>query len=279
MKLKVIYFVTVIFILFFNSQTNSQTVESIIAKGDSSFFIEFDYNKALEYYTAANEISPNNYSLINKISKTIIAIGDNLYSSLKNVEDEYKFGDKLHEESLDSNEIESAQIENYEQALALADQSIQINPLDAEGYVRRAIANARIAVTKGIFSVASIVNKIKEDLEYAIKLGTGGTDVQAIAHYVLAKTHDEVSEKWAPARSVIGLGWGDIEIALQEYGTAIKIKSDVIMFYLDYAKALLEEDEDEVALSMLEKVNNCKVMEPEDHNRIREAQKLISELK
>lgn len=279
MKLILTIALSAIFILFLQSKIQSQSLESIISKGDSSYYIEYDYNKALEYYNLAKSISPNNYSVMNKISKTIIAIGDNLYSSLKTVEDEYKFGDKLNEESLDSNEIESAQIENYEQALAMADQSIRINPLFAEGYVRRAIANARIAVTKGIFSVAAIVNKIKEDLEYAIKLGNGGVDVQAVAHYVLAKTHDEVSEKWAPARSVIGLGWGDIEVALQEYNTAIKLKSDVIMFYLDYAKALLEEDEEEAALSMLEKVNYCKVMEPEDHNRIKEAEKLISELK
>lgn len=279
MKLKLTFFISALFILLSHSKIQSQSLESIISKGDSSYYIQFDYNKALEYYNLANSIAPNNYSILNKISKTIIAIGDNLYSSLKNVEYEYKFGDKLNEESLDSNEIESAQIENYEQALSLADQSIKINPLDAEGYVRRAIANARIAVTKGIFSVASIVNKIKDDLEFAIKLGTGGIDVQAVAHYVLAKTHDEVSEKWAPARTVIGLGWGDIEVALKEYSTAIQMKSDVIMFYLDYAKALLEEDEDEVALSMLEKVNNCKIMEPEDHNRIKEAKKLISELK
>ena len=157
-----------IFVLFLQSKIQSQSLEAIISKGDSSYYIEYDYNKALEYYNLANTISPKNYSIMNKISKTIIAFGDNLYSSLKTVEDEYKFGDKLNEESLDSNEIESAQIENYEQALAMADQSIKINPLYAEGYVRRAIANARIAVTNGIFSVASIVNDIKEDLEYAI---------------------------------------------------------------------------------------------------------------
>lgn len=262
-----------------NTSVRSQSLESIIQKGDSSYLITFDYPEALKYYSLANEISPNNTMVLNKISKTIIAIGDNLYSSLKNVEEEYKYGDNLHEESLDSNEIESAQIENYEQALAMAEESVKIEPLEAEGYVRRAVANARIAETKGIFSVAKIVNQIKDDLEYAITLGNGGDDVQAFAHYVLAKTHDEVSEKWAAARSIIGLGWGDIKIALQEYVNAIKLKSDVVMFYLDYAKALLEEDEEETALTMLEKVEKCKIIEPEDHNRIKEAKKLVSDLK
>jgi tetratricopeptide (TPR) repeat protein len=276
------YNITLFCILIYfshNYTLYSQSLKSYIEKGDSAANITHDYNKALEYYIAASEIDPNNSAILNKISKTIVSVGDYLQASLRDVEDEYKFGDKIKEESLDSTEIKGAQIDNYEKALELADKAVKIDPQNAEGYVRRAIANARIALTKGIFSVASIVNKVKEDLEFAINLGNGGSEIQALAHYVLAKTHDEVSEKWAPARSIIGLGWGEIETALKEYSEAINLKSDVVRFYLDYAKALLEEDEEDMAIAMLEKVDTCNVMEPQDYNRINEAKQLLNSLK
>lgn len=256
-----------------------QSVNSYLAKGDSLANLEYDYNGALEYYYQALEIAPNNSTILNKISKTTVSVGDYLYESLKNVEDAYRFGNELKEETLDSNEVKGAQLDNYEKALQLAEKSIKVDPQNAEGYVRRAVANARKAMTEGIFKVASIVNKVKEDLELAILLGTGGVEIQAVAHYVLAKTHDEVSQKWKPARAVIGLGWGDIEIALQQYAKAIKLKSDVVMFNLDFAKALLKEDESDMAIAILEKVNNCNIYEPQDTKRIEEAKQLLSKLK
>lgn len=256
----------------------AQNISNLIQKGDSLIINHFDYHQALDFYNQALKLDPNNIALLNKVSKTIVSVGDNLYNSVRGIEDEYRFGDKMDKESLDSTEIEGAQTERYENALIIAEKTVRLDPQNAEGYVRRAIANARIAVTKGIFSVASIVNKVKDDLEFAIKLGTGGNDVQAIAHYVLAKTHDEVSEKWAPARSIIGLGWGDIKIALAEYKKAIELKSDVIMFYLDYAKALLEEDEKHEAKLALEKIDYCEILEPADKNRIVEAKNLLTNL-
>jgi 3-dehydroquinate synthase class II len=51
------------------------------------------------------------------------------------------------------------------------------------------------------------------------------------------------------------------------------------MFHLDFAKALLEEDEVELAIAILEKVNECTILEPQDHNRIKEANQLLSTLK
>lgn len=256
-----------------------QSVNSYLAKGDSLANLSYDYNTALEYYYLALEIDPNNSTILNKISKTTVLVGDYLYSSLKDVEDEFKFGNELNQETLDSNEVKGAQLDNYEKALEIAEKSIKVDPQNAEGYVRRAIANARKAMTQGIFKVASIVNKVKEDLEFAILLGTGGIEVQAVAHYVLAKTHDEVSKKWKPARAVIGLGWGDIEIALQQYAKALRLKSDVIMFNLDFAKALIEEDQADMAIALLEKVEYCKIIEPEDTKRIKEARQLLTNLK
>lgn len=278
LKLKVLQISLLVFLISIGS-TFAQSVQTYLAKGDSLANIEYNYIEALDYYYLALEIDPNNSTILNKISKTTVAVGDYLYESLKDIQDEYRFGNEKDKETLDSNEVRGAQLDNYEKALEIADRSIQVDPQNAEGYVRRAIANARKAMTEGIFTVSSIVNKVKDDLEFAILLGTGGVDIQAVAHYVLAKTHDVVSEKWAPARAVIGLGWGDIKVALKEYAQAIRLKSDVIMFHLDFAKALLEEDEVEMAIALLEKIDDCKIYEPQDEKRIKEAKELLAELK
>ncbi len=271
----------IILLLYFISNLSNfaQSVQTYINKGDSLANIEYNYNDALDYYYLALVLAPNNSTVLNKISKTTVAIGDYLNKSLKDIQDEYRFGNEFGKETLTSKEVKSAQLDNYEKALEIANKSIQVDPQNAEGYVRRAIANARKAMSQGIFTVSSIVNKVKEDLEFAIALGTGGVDIQAVAHYVLARTHDEVSDKWAPARKIIGLGWGDIKVALTEYAKAIRLKSDVIMFYLDFAKALLEEDEVDKAISLLEKIDNCKIYEPQDEKRIKEAKELLTELK
>lgn len=269
-----------ILLLFFFLLPQLIFSQNYVDLGDNALKNDFNFEKALEYYSIALGKDPTNISIINRISNTLIHIGDKLPQDLKDIETEHKFGMGINskKESLDSSEIAGAQIDNYKKALSLATQALDINPKDAEAYVRRAVANARIAVTKGIFSVAKIVNQVKDDLEMAIKIGTGGNDIQAIAHYVLAKTHDEVSEKWKPARSIIGLGWGDLEIALQEYNIAINLKDNVRMFYLDYGKALLEDDDIIKAKEILSKIKNCPVLDVDDNNRLEEANKILAEL-
>lgn len=280
MKLLKQQYNVLLFLIFITEVLFAQNVEQLLKLGDNEVNKTYNYAKGLEYYNSALKLEPNNPIILNKISKAIVFIGDDLPASIKNIEQELKFGEGLNtkKESLDSNEIAGAQVDNYEKAYELANKAIELDPNNAEAYVRRAIANARIAEKKGIFSVAKLVNQVKDDLEFAIKLGTGGKDVQAVAHYVLAKVHDKVSDKWKPARSVIGLGWGDIDVALEEYKKAIKLKSDVRAFYLDYAKALIEEDEDDEAKAMLLKIESCPILEKDDAKRLKEAKKLLAEL-
>ena len=262
MKSKIaIFLLLMIFIPFFHHTTNAQDLDSYLSKGDSLFLQQFDYEKALDVYEKANEKFPDNVEVLVRISRVIVKLGETLPRRIHEIEKVSRFGEGVKKEkSLSEEEIKSAQIEQYKRALEIAEKAVKLNPNSSEAYLRRAVANAQIAMTKGIFSVAPIVNKVKEDLEKAIELGNGGNDIQAYAHYVLAKTHDEVSKKWKPARSIIGLGWADKEIALKEYKIAIKLKPDVRRFYLDYAKALLEEDEEEerIRVALLGKPNTGK---------------------
>ena len=99
---------------------------------------------------------------------------------------------------------------------------LKLGPDQSITYVRRAIANGRIALFEGIFSAIGSVNDVKDDCEKAIQLGNGGNYVQALAHYVLGRGHLKVCEKAYLVRLPLGLGWGDTEEAVRHLETADK---------------------------------------------------------
>jgi tetratricopeptide (TPR) repeat protein len=241
---------------FFTLQ--AQTAGELISEGDS-YYKKFDNQKALEFYKKAEKLEPGNYEVLWRISRAYVDIGEHMPSSTDEQKDE--------------------QLNTYKKALEYAEKAVKAAPDKSVTYLRRAIANGRIALYKGVFSVASVVNSVKADLEKAIELGNGGNDIQAIAHYVLARTHAKTSEKWKPARSVLGLGWADNEIAIKEYKKAIELKPNFVMFYVDYAHSLIREDDYETARKMLKKALESPVEDEDDSVRKQEAKDLLEEIK
>lgn len=253
----ILKFISIIMLLGFTIISAQKTLEEYIAEGDAHY-LEFNNNKALEVFEKANEAYPDNWEIMWRLSRTLVDIGEHMPASTSKQEEE--------------------QIKMYEKALEFADKSVQLAPNESITYLRRAIANGRIALFKGVFSVGGIVTSVKEDCEKAIELNTGGPEVQGIAHYVLARTHAKVSEKWAPARAVIGLSWGDIDIALEEFKKAVKLKPNYVMIYVDYAIALMSEDMYEEAKVMLTKALESPIQDEDDETRKTEAQELLKEV-
>ncbi|MEG8947671.1 tetratricopeptide repeat protein [Rosettibacter firmus] len=236
---------------------SAQSASQLIKEGDS-FYEKFDNEKALELYKKAEKLEPNNYEILWRISRAYVDIGEHMPSS--------------------TSEQKDAQLSTYQKALDYAERGIKAAPDKSVTYLRRAIANGRIALFKGVFSVAGVVNSVKADLEKAIQLNNGGNDIQAVAHYVLARTHAKTSEKWKPARSVLGLGWADNQIALKEYKKAIDLKPNYVMFYVDYAISLIREDDYKTARTMLHKALESPIEDEDDSIRKEEAKKLLKEI-
>ena len=250
---------TVIFIsaiLYFN-YSFAQNAEELIKDGDK-LSQSFDHQKALDVYFQADKLSPANWELMWRISREYVDIGTKMPSN--------------------TDEEEDAQLAKYEKALFYADSAVKLAPDQSIPYVRRAIANGRIALFEGIFSVIGTVNDVKDDCERAIELGNGGNYYQALAHYVLARTHAKVCEKAYILRLPLGLGWGDMDVAIREYQTAIKLKPNYRMFYLDLAKAYIEEDEYELAKENLLKVEQAPFTYEDDDEYLAEAKKLLGEV-
>ncbi len=247
---------TVLLILIANFGS-AQDLDSLLEKGDK-LFKAFDNEGALEVYKKADVKFPDDWQVLWRISRSYVDIGEHMPSS--------------------TDEQEEAQLAKYDMALEYAEKAVQVAPEESMPYIRRAIANGRIALFKGVFSVADVVEAVKEDCLKAIELNKASQSDIAVAHYVLGRTHDRISDKWAPARAVLGLGWADYDSAIVHYKKAIELKPNFIMFYLDYAKALLEEDEYEAAKENLEMAISSPVQDEDDEQRIAEAKELLKEV-
>jgi tetratricopeptide (TPR) repeat protein len=242
---------------FFFSNNFAQTAEELIQQGDK-YNTEFNHQKSLEAYQKADKLQPGNWEILWRISRAMVDIAN-----------------KMPEET---SEQQDAKYEKYKESFVYADSAVKLAPDQSVTYVRRAIVNGRIALFEGVFSAIGTVNDVKDDCERAIQLNNGGNYVQALAHYVLARTHAKVCEKSYLLRLPLGLGWGDMDVAIREYQIAIKLKPNYRMFYLDLAKAYIEEDEYELAKENLLMVEKSPVNLEDDEKYLQEAKKLLVEV-
>ncbi len=246
-----------IILILFPGIVPAQSLDELIKKGDD-YMAEFNNQKALDTYMQADKVSPDNWQVYWRLSRAYVDIAQNMPEK--------------------TDEDKDAQLAEYQKAFDYADKAVKLAPDKSITYLRRAIANGRIALFKGVFSVGGVVNSVKSDCEKAIALNNGGNYWQAVAHYVLGRTNAKVSEKWAPARAVLGLGWADLDVAITEYKKAIALFPNFRMFYLDLARAYVRNDEYKAAREMLNKVLESPKKDQDDDKRIVEAKQLLKDI-
>jgi len=247
------------FFFFFSSLAFSQSVEDLIKEGDDYSTKEFNNQKALASFQMAEKLDANNPEVLWRISRSYVDIAEHMPSS--------------------SDDQKDAQLVKYQLASDYAEKAVKAAPNNSVGYLRRAIAKGRIALFKGVFKVIGLVNDVKKDCEKSIKLGNGGNDVQASSHYVLGRSHAKVCEKPYLVRLPLGLGWGDMEISFAEYKKAIELRPNFRMYHLDYAKALIEEDEFQKAKEELYKIPYIKEVDEDDDLYLAESKKILDTIK
>jgi tetratricopeptide (TPR) repeat protein len=257
--MKTFTFLCSLFLISFiiSSSLYSQTAEELIQEGDK-YYTEFNDQKALETYQKADKLNPGNWEILWRISRAIVDVAN-----------------KMPEET---DEQKDAKFDQYKKSFVYADSAVKLAPDQSVTYVRRAIVNGRIALFEGVFSAIGTVNDVRDDCERAIELNNGGNYVQALAHYVLARAHAKVCEKAYLLRLPLGLGWGDMDVAIREYQTAIKLKPNMRMFYLGLAKAYIEEDEYKLAKENLLLVEKAPVVIEDDDEYLKEAKQLLAEV-
>lgn len=254
MKLLFTKFIFGLLIILFGFFANAQSLEELMKKGDN-YYKEFDHQHALDTYLRADSLYPANWILMWKISRAYVDLAE-----------------KMPEET---GEEEDAKKTEFEKALFYADSSVKLASDEADAYVRRAIANGKIALFEGIFSSIGSVNDVRDDSERAIELGNGGNYTQALAHYILGRAHYKVCEKAYLLRWPLGLGWGDMEDSIRELEMAVKLRPNFRMFYLALAKSYIEENEFAKAKENLLLVERAPFVDEDDDQVLEEAKELM----
>jgi tetratricopeptide (TPR) repeat protein len=234
---------------------DSNKVSQLIAAGNNYAEKVFDNQKALEKYNEALSLSPNNYDILWRLSRTYVDIGEHLPNK--------------------TSAEEQKQLEFYEKSLDFAKKAIAVNPNGAMGFTRQAIANGRLALLKGVFKAPGLVKQAKADCEKAIMLDP--TD--ATAYYVLGRTHAKVMEKPGYVRWAAGLNWGNMDDAIKNYEKSIELRPGFIMYRLDCARAYVEMEEYAKARQHLIKITSLQKEDEDDDTFRKEAAELLETIK
>jgi len=238
---------------------NGQSVQDLIKKCDEYIEVKFDNVNALKTIEQAYKIEQNNFEVLWRMSRAYVDYGEHLPSKTSAEKEQ--------------------QLKMFEKALEFAEKAIQVSPNNSIGYIRRAIANGKIALFKGVFKSIGLVNAVKQDCEKAIALNNGGDIQQSVALFVLARAHSKVCERPKFARNLIGLGWGDREEAAKLFEKAIKIRPNFIMYRLEAAKNFIGMENYQKAKEHLSVIQNLPKLDEDDDEYRAEARKLLDEIK
>ncbi|MGE5353942.1 MAG: tetratricopeptide repeat protein [Acidobacteriota bacterium] len=246
-------FLLMLAVVALSQNLKAQTAGDLIKTADKYAEEQFNNQKALETLTQADKLSPNNWEVTWRLSRTCVDLADHMSGG--------------------------EQQAKYQQGLDYAEKAVKLAPDKSVTYIRRAIANGKIALFKGVFSVIGLVNKVKADAEKAIALGNGGSYVQAVSHYVLGRTHLKVCEKAYLVRLPLGLGWGDKDVAEKELKKAVDLYPNFRMFYLELAKAYIENDDFGKARDSLQKLQKSPKANQDDDKYLAESKALMEKIK
>ncbi|MCX6122956.1 MAG: hypothetical protein NTX44_15195 [Ignavibacteriales bacterium] len=234
---------------------DSNKVSQLIAEGNNFSEKVFDNKKALEKYNEALSLSPNDYEILWRLSRTYVDIGEHLSGK--------------------TDAEKQKQLEFYEKSLDYAKKAIAANPQGAMGYTREAIANGRIALFRGVFESLSLVKQTRADCEKAISLDV----TEPAAYYVLGRTNAKLCEKPKFVRWPLGIGWANMDDAIKNYEKSIELRPNFIMYRLDCARAYVEMDEYGKARGHLIKIATLPKEDEDDDVFRKEALELIEKIK
>ncbi len=251
--MKKIFFVLLALTVPLAAQNN--VVKDLVVEADKYSTIEFNNQKALEKLQQAEKLESNNYDVLWRLSRAYVDIGEHLPNK--------------------SDKEKEKQLEYYQKSLDYASKAITANPNLPDGYVRRAIANGRVALFKGVWSAVDFVKQTKADCEKAISLDPN----HAAAYYVLGRTHAKLCEKPKMVRWPLGLGWANMEDAIKNFEKAISLRPNFAMYRLDAARTYIELDNFAKAKEYLALTAALEKQDEDDDQFKKEAKELLETIK
>lgn len=232
---------------------SSPALQDLLKLSDE-LFNKFDDKGAMEILVKANSEFPHSAEVLWRMCRAETHIADHMARATDKEKD--------------------AQLAAYKLAYDYADSAVSADPKSSMAYTYRAVANGKIALFKGVFSVGGIVKQVRNDCESAIALDPDN----AIAYYVLGRTHAKLAEKPMMFRWPLGLAWGNIGDAIKFYRKAISLDPTFVMFRLDLAKAYVNDDKDQEAEQQLSAIPALPKRDEDDDSLKTVAANLLKEL-
>jgi tetratricopeptide (TPR) repeat protein len=248
------YAVLFIVILFCASPLSSQSITDLISEADNFSTVTFENQKALDKLLQAEKMDQKNFNVLWRLSRSYVDIGEHL----PNKTDAEK----------------EKQLEYYQKAFDYADKAVKAKPDSANGYIRRAIANGRVALFKGVWSAIDFVKQAKADCEKALSIDPNN----ATAYYIFGRTHAKLCEKSKMIRWPLGLGWANMDESLKYYDKAVALRPAFILYRLDAARAYNEEDNITKAKEFLVSISALPKQDEDDDQYKREAKELLEKI-
>ena len=224
-------------------------------KSSDSLFFKFDNEGARNVLINADETYPNNSDVFWRLCRVETHIADRMPAS--------------------TDELKDAKLKAYQEALEYGDSAVAANPNNSNAYTFRAAANGKIALFKGVFSVAPIVKQVRDDCQRAISLAPGNS----VAYYILGRTHAKLAEKPTIFRWPLGLAWGNLDDAIRYYQKAISLDPNFVMFRFDLANAYVNDNDYQKAREQLNAIPSIPNRDQVDDSLKIESQKLLQEIR
>ncbi len=228
---------------------------TILEQADIYSQHEFDHAKTLVHLQIAAATFPGSAEILWRLSRVM--------------------ADSAQVFSADPEDKAPEKLELYQQALTYADRAVAADPENSMAHTRRAIAMGQIALYKGIWDSIDLVKQTRETVEKAIELDPGNS----IAHYVYARTHAAVSDRPRLFRLPLGLGWANLDKAIEHYDTALALYPEFIMIRLDAARAYVRKKENRRAHELLEPIATLPTLNQLDDHYRAQAHDLMQSIK
>lgn len=245
-------------LLLGGTPTSAQTVVELLARGDRLATERFDNEGALDVYHDALRVDPESWEAYWRASRALTDIAEHLPS--------------------ETDSLREAKLTVYETAYEYADRAVRIAPDKAIPYVKRGAAMSRIVEMKGAMSDVKGAIAARDDFRRAIDIGDGGAEAQAEARHGLGAVHTLVCQTPYVVRLPLGLAWGDLVSAAEQFRRASELRPDFILYRLDLARAYIMLDEPDRAAEQLRVAVESPLQDEDDEDRLEDAVLMLEAL-
>jgi hypothetical protein len=168
----------------------------------------------------------------------------------------------------------------FQQSKIFIDAALKINTNDVEANYVLSVVLGRIALASSSKEKVALSRQIKEVVDKTLKLNPN----HAGAWHALGRWNYELSQLSFVEKSAVnmlfgGLPTGDLKASILAYAKSIQYHPTAILYYLDYSIALHKNNQNELAVTQLQKLLTITNETQDDANIKKQAQAYLEQWK